>query len=283
LATSESALSHIPETATHTVPRRRFDLCLLAGIVVAFGAIVAGICCTGVGLQYFLQPTGAAIVLGGTLGVTLITTPGRSLLHSLRRVFDLIVAPEVKHEAVIEDIIFYARASRQRGGLLTIEPLLNNTNNLFLRDALQLAVDLNNRAEIQALLETSLRMEERKGEADAKALEVAGGFAPTIGIIGTVVGLIEVLRQFSNIQSVGSGIGTAFVSTIYGLALANLLLLPASHRIRARVAENFETQELIMEGVLAIVDSVHPSIIRARLNSFLRASSKQRKVPRLAA
>jgi chemotaxis protein MotA len=274
LATSESALTHIPAPAA--AHRRRLDLCLIAGIVVAFGAIVAGICCTGVGLQYFLQPTGAAIVLGGTLGVTLITTPGRSLLHSLRRVYDLIAAPEVSHEALIEDIIFYARAARQRGGLLTIEPLLKNTNNVFLRDALQLAVDVNNRADVAALLDTSLRMEERQGETDAKALEVAGGFAPTIGIMGTVVGLIEVLRQFSNLQSVGYGIGTAFVSTIYGLALANLLLLPASHRIRARVAENFETQELIMEGVLAIVDTVHPSLIRSRLNSFLRSTSKQR-------
>jgi chemotaxis protein MotA len=93
--------------------------------------------------------------------------------------------------------------------------------------------------------------------------------------MGTVVGLIEVLRQFSNLQSVGSGIGTAFVSTIYGLALANLLLLPAAHRIRARVADNFETQELIMEGVLAIADTVHPSLIRTRLTSFLRDKRQQ--------
>jgi chemotaxis protein MotA len=113
-------------------------------------------------------------------------------------------------------------------------------------------------------------MNERHGESDAKALDVAGGFAPTIGIIGTVVGLIEVLRQFANLQAVGSGIGTAFVSTIYGLALANLLLLPAAHRIRARVAENFETQELIIEGVLAVIDGLHPALIRVRLNSFVR-------------
>jgi chemotaxis protein MotA len=120
------------------------------------------------------------------------------------------------------------------------------------------------------VLETELQMAERQGEADAKTLEVAGGFAPTLGIIGTVIGLIEVLRQFSNLSSVGLGIGTAFVSTIYGLALANLLLLPIAHRIRARVAENFETQELIMEGALAIADSAHPAVIRMRLVSFLR-------------
>ena len=275
MATSESALTRIKTAPSRANQGRHIDLSLLAGIAIAVGAIIVGISCTGVGLNYFLQPTGAAIVLGGTLGVILITTPGHSLLHSLRRVMDLVAAPNVNREALIEEIVSYARVSR-RGGIVSIEPLLKNTWNEFLRNALQLAVDVNNRVELESLLDTSLRMAERQGEADAKALEVAGGFAPTIGIMGTVVGLIEVLRQFSNLQAVGYGIGTAFVSTIYGLALANLLLLPAAHRIRSRVAENFETQELIMEGVLAIVDTVHPSLIRTRLSSFLRDKGNQR-------
>jgi len=124
-----------------------------------------------------------------------------------------------------------------------------------------------------------LQMTERQGEADAKTLEVAGGFAPTLGIIGTVIGLIHVLRQFSNLSSVGSGIGMAFVSTVYGLALANIFLLPLAHRIRARVVENFETQELIMEGVLGIANAVHPSVIRMRLGSFLRSRIGEHDAP----
>jgi len=277
MATSEAALTR--QIQTHqddqAGARRRLDFCLLAGITIAIGAVIAGIYCTGAGLHYFFQPTGAAIVLGGTLGVILITTPGRSLLHSIRRVKDLVMAPHVNREALIEEILYYSRASR-RGGLLSMEPLLPQATNDFLREALQLALDVGKRAELQTVLETELRMAERQGESDAKTLEVAGGFAPTIGIIGTVVGLIEVLRQFSNLQSVGYGIGTAFVSTIYGLVLANFVLLPAAHRIRARVAENFEIQELILDGVLAIVDSVHPSLIRSRLNCFLRGTNKPR-------
>jgi chemotaxis protein MotA len=237
--------------------------------VIALGAVIAGICATHVSLAYFLQPTGLLIVLGGTLGVMLVTTPRHSLVHSARRIVDLFAADEVHREALIEEIITLARIAR-RGGLIALEPTIQKTSNVFLRDALQLAVDGQTRQELHAVLETQLRMNERHGESDAKALEVAGGFAPTIGIIGTVVGLIEVLRQFSNLQAVGSGIGTAFVSTIYGLALANLLLLPAAHRIRARVAENFETQELIIEGILSIMDSLHPSLMRVRLNSFIR-------------
>jgi chemotaxis protein MotA len=253
LATPQAALSRqltTREPADRPRQPGRLDLSFLAGVVIALGAVVTGICATHVGFTYFLQPTGAVIVLGGTLGVILVTTPRHSLVHSAYRIRELLAADEVDRD--------------------TLDAAISKTANVFLRDALQLAVDGQSRDELQVVLETQLRMNERHGESDAKALEVAGGFAPTIGIIGTVVGLIEVLRQFSNLQAVGSGIGTAFVSTIYGLALANLLLLPAAHRIRARVAENFETQELIVEGVLAVMDCLHPSLIRVRLSSFVR-------------
>jgi len=272
LVTSEAALSRQIRTHKAAVRQRlssAVDVSFVAGVVIGLGATVAGICATHVGLNYFLQPTGAVIVLGGTLGVILMTTPRHSLAHSARRIMNLFRADEVDRDALIEEIISLARIAR-RGGIIALDSNIPKTTNPFLRDALQLAVDGQNREELQAVLETQLRMNERHGDSDAKALEVAGGFAPTIGIIGTVVGLIEVLRQFSNVQAVGSGIGTAFVSTIYGLALANLLLLPAAHRIRARVAETFETQELIIEGLLSIVDCLHPSLIRIRLSSFVR-------------
>lgn len=267
MATTQTALAEL----SFDQPKRlgRFDVGLIAGIAIALVSTISGILSTGVSFKYFLQPTGVLIVLGGTLGVVLVTTPRHSILHSLRRVIELVSVREANRGDMIEEIIYYARAAR-RGGVLSIEPLIAKSTNDNLRKALQLAVDVSNRIELQTVLDTELRMAERQGEADAKTLEVAGGFAPAIGIIGTVIGLIDVLRQFSNVQSVGYGIGTAFVSTIYGLALANLVLLPVAHRIRARVAENFEKQELIMEGVLAIVDNVHPALIQMRLNCFLR-------------
>jgi chemotaxis protein MotA len=267
LATTQTALAEL----SFEQPKRRehFDLGLIAGIAIAFASTIAGIWFTGVSFKYFLQPTGVLIVLGGTLGVVLVTTPRHSILHSIRRVIELITVREPNRAEMIEEIIYYARAAR-RSGILSLEPLIAKSTHDDLRKALQLAVDVRNRVELQTVLDTELRMAERQGETDAKTLEVAGGFAPTIGIIGTVIGLIDVLRQFSNVQSVGYGIGTAFVSTIYGLALANLVLLPVAHRIRARVTENFEKQELIMEGVLAIVDSVHPALIQMRLKCFVR-------------
>lgn len=256
------------------MPKQRLplDLGLLLGVVIAVSAVILGVVSTGVGIQYFLHPTGALIVVGGTLGVLLVTTPLDALIHSLKRVLTLLLSRPVDREKLIEEIAQYARASRREGNM-ALERLAPNSSNPFLHNALLLVLDVKDRAELQAALDLELRLRERQGEADAKVFEVAGGFAPTIGIIGTVVGLIEVMRQFSNVQAVGFGIGTAFVSTIYGLALANLFLLPTAHRIRARVAETFELQELMMEGVLYLVDGVHPSLIRLRLSSFLRQPS----------
>ena len=275
MATPQAALANPAKPQPRLEKRPRLDGLFLAGITIAFMATLIGIASTGVSLGYFFQPTGAIIVLGGTLGVILITTPASSLMHSAQRVKDLFSAADAAPEALIDQIVECGKARRR--GIVALEPVIPRLQNDFLRKGLQLAVDLTDREELKNILETELRMAERQGEADAKTLEVAGGFAPTIGIIGTVVGLIDVLRHFSNLQAVGVGIGTAFVSTIYGLTLANLVLLPAAHRIRARVAQNFETQELILEGLLAIVDTVHPEIIRMRLSSFVRHSGPSAK------
>ena len=274
-----AAPSAAPAAHGRAGPTRRLDAGFLAGLAISVAAAIAGIATTGVGLGYFLQPSGALIVLGGTLGVILLTTPASSLLNTARRVRDLFSAEPADRETLIEQILYYAKESR-RTVLLKMEPEIRRVGNGFLQEALLLAIDVTNRAELQAALETELRLRERQGEADARVLEVAGGFAPTLGILGTVVGLVDVLRQFSNVQSVGYGIGMAFVSTLYGLGLANLLLLPAAHRIRARAVENTEIHELIAEGVLCLFDQVHPFLIRQRLCSFLRQEERDAMAPR---
>jgi chemotaxis protein MotA len=270
LSTPAAALKPEPQPAVQPISKR-LDISMLAGIGIAIAAMVAGITATGVRISYFLQPTGVLIVLGGTLGVTFITTPSQALRNSARAVRKLFWESRVDRLALIDQIMALARPARTRG-ILALEPMIASASPAFLRDALTLAIDLPNRDQLRAALETKLRLRERQGEADAKTLEVAGGFAPTIGVLGTVVGLIEVLRQFSNVAGVASGVGTAFVSTIYGLGLANVLLLPAAHRIRARVAEAFETDEMIVEGVLAVLDGLHPTLMRERLNAFLESA-----------
>ncbi len=250
----------------------------MCGLAILSAATLVGLHATGVSLGYFLQPVAAAIVIGGTFGIVLVTTPGHAIANSARRIREVLASPAPANpnadaESLIAEIISIARTSRNKGPA-SLETLARAASHPFLRESLLLALDVKDRSELVAALETDLRLRERQGEADAKTLEVAGGFAPTIGILGTVIGLIEVLRQFSGLQGVAGGIGTAFVSTIYGLALANFVLLPLAHRIRARVAEAFETQELMIEGVLCIFDQVHPSLMRCRLNAFSRGSRK---------
>jgi chemotaxis protein MotA len=282
LSTSEVLLKGLPEPGRSSVHDssgpRRLDVWMLAGIVIALGATVAGIASTGVSFGYFFQPTGALIVLGGTIGVVFITTPGAALRHSVRRVLDLFWAPSVSREDLIEEIVSYVRVVRKKG-LLAIEPLIGKATNKFLGETLLLALDVSQRTELQTALENKVRLRERQGEADAKILEVAGGFAPTIGVMGTVVGLIDVLRQFSSTSLIAYGIGTAFVSTIYGLGLANLVLLPAASRIRARVAEVFEIEELMVEGTLCLFDRIHPSLVRQRLSCYVRDAGGQERRP----
>jgi chemotaxis protein MotA len=273
LLSPTTAGTDLTTAVNEPVRRTPLDGWILAGIAIAVLTTVAGIASTGVSLRYFFQPTAAWIVLGGTLGVTMVTTPRNSFRHAVRRVLGLLRQTTTNREELIEEIISYVKTARIQG-VLAVEPKIDQASNGFLREMVGLAIDVKDRSEFQATLETKLRLRERQGDADAKVLEVAAGFAPAIGVIGTVVGLIDVLRQFSNMSSVALGIGTAFVSTMYGLALANLLLLPAAHRIRASVAERFEIEEMIVEGGLGLVDNVHPSLLRERLNCFLRQESR---------
>lgn len=255
-------LDRLPHPAS-----KRIDSGVVFGIVLAVAAIVAGIAATGVQLSYFFQPSGLLIVIGGTVGATIVTAPRRALGNAARRVSQLLWERSIDRAELVDELMSYVRIARTRG-VLAIEPMIANSPHAFVRESLTLALDVQ-KSDLQTAIETKVRLSERRGETDARTLEIAGGFAPTIGVLGTVIGLIDVLRRFSDLTSVATGVGTAFASTLYGLGLANLLLLPLAHRIRATVADRFETEELILEGAICILDGVHPSLASERLNAFL--------------
>jgi chemotaxis protein MotA len=256
-----------PQRATRT--KRSLDSGILLGIAIALIALAIGVAITGVSASYFFQPTSVLIVIGGTLGVMLITTPRPMLLLSLRRTLNLFSKPDSPNrEKLIEEIVSYARVVRVQS-ILAIEPGIEHVSNSFLREALLLAMDAKDHDELRSALENKIRFCERQSDAAARVLEVAGGFTPTIGVLGTIVGLIDVLRQFSSLSGVASGVGAAFTSTFYGLALANVVLLPVAHRIRAWASETFDVQEMMTEGTLCLFDGMHPRLVRLRLRSYL--------------
>jgi chemotaxis protein MotA len=272
LAASSPSIASTTAAIVPNTPKERppIDVGLLLGLAIAGVAIIAGVASTGINLGYFFQPTGALIVLGGTFGVILISSPPAALARALRRVAALLrPASPSNPGALVEEILSYSRMARHLG-ILRLEPAIARTRHPFLRQVLALALDVRNREEFRTALDVMLRARERQGEMDAKVLETAGGFAPTIGVLGTVVGLIDALRHFSDLAIVGTAVATAFVSTLYGLALANLLLLPAAHRIRTASEDDAQADELIAEGSLGIYDSIHPTLLRDRLNGFLR-------------
>jgi chemotaxis protein MotA len=161
--------------------------------------------------------------------------------------------------------VFLAR----RGGVTSMESQAEQVDDPFLRKSLLLAVDGIGVSEIRGQLELSVRREEERAEADARVFENAGGYAPTVGIIGAVLGLIQVMKQLDDISQVGRGVAVAFVATIYGVGIANLVLLPAAARIRSLAREDSLRCELIQEGVLAIAEGLNPYLVRMRLENFL--------------
>jgi chemotaxis protein MotA len=191
----------------------------------------------------------------------------------------LVTQPDDDSAALLDAIVDFATRAR-KSGIVALEQEALEVDDEFLRKSLTLAVDGVDLQEIRSSMELEMDVAERRLEDVAKVYESAGGFAPTIGIIGAVLGLITVMGDLSDISKVGKGIAAAFVATIYGVGSANLLFLPAGHKIRLRAAAARERQELILEGVCSIAEGLNPKMIRIKLEAYLpKKPASPKKVP----
>jgi chemotaxis protein MotA len=250
-------------------PRKKasVDIASLAGLLVAFGGILGGLLIEGGRLKDVAQFTAALIVLGGTGGAVMVSTPMSTLIGGLKRLKGVFLNVSVETDSIIDEVIGFATKAR-KNGLVSLEQEAFAIGDPFLKKALTLAVDGTDLQEIRKMLELEIGLEEHQAEAEAKVFECAGGYAPTVGIIGAVMGLIQVMKNLANIDEVGHGIAVAFVATVYGVGLANLFLLPAASKIKARIHEEIERKELILEGVAGIVEGLNPKLIRSKLDSY---------------
>jgi chemotaxis protein MotA len=189
------------------------------------------------------------------------------LLRAAKRARHVIFDRTHTPDALIDEIIIYATKAR-KNGLVSLEHEAEKIQDPFLRKALNLAVDGADLQDIRKMMELQIDLEEQRALAEARVFESAGGYSPTIGIIGAVLGLIQVMKNLANIDQVGHGIAIAFVATVYGVGLANLILLPAASKIRARVKEDAQRRELMLEGVAAIVEGLNPKLIRNKLDAY---------------
>jgi chemotaxis protein MotA len=254
------------------------DLATILGLLIAVGAILGGLLFEGGKLGDVLQFTAAMIVMGGTMGAVMVATPLVVLIGAAKRLMGVFFDTSAPFGELIEELVGYATKAR-KGGLVGLEEDAQASSDLFLQKALILAVDGTDLQELRKMLEIDMALTEHHGEAEAKVFESAGGFAPTIGIIGAVLGLIQVMKNLANIDEVGHGIAVSFVATVYGVGAANLLFLPAAAKIKARIHLEVQRQEMILEAVSGIIEGLNPKLIRSKLEGYALGEPAKPKAP----
>jgi len=249
------------------------DIATLLGMFLGLGGVFGGNALEGGRLEQVLQGTAALIVFGGTVGAALIQFPMPTFLHAVKSVKTVFRLPPTAGGALLEEVVRYATTARKEG-ILALEPLVANASDPFLARALTMAVDGADSSQMREMLEASIAQYEEHGEDAAKVFEAMGGYSPTIGIIGAVLGLIQVMQNLSDIAKVGEGIAVAFVATIYGVGFANIIAMPIAGKLKMRLRENVAMKNLMLEGALAIQQGMNPKLVRERLAIFLPEGEK---------
>lgn len=243
------------------------DFLSIVGVLVAVGSIVLGQLLEGGNLGSILQPTAFLIVIGGTLGAAMLQYPLPVFLRSIRMLPWVVRPPRSDPQGVIHAVVRYSDVAR-RNGLLALESLIDGVDDAFLRRGLQLLVDGADPAKIRSTMEHEIQAVEHRDSQAARVLESAGGYAPTVGILGAVLGLIHVMENLADPAKLGAGIAVAFVATIYGVGSANLFFLPVANKIKSIVHERAQLQELIVDGLVAIAEGENPRMIEGRLQGY---------------
>jgi chemotaxis protein MotA len=249
------------------------DIASIAGILLAVVGILAGMMIEGGSIAQITQPTAAMIVIGGTAGAVMLQFPMNIFLAAMKAAVKVFLPGKHDGEDVLAQLVDFAQKAR-KGGIVSLDSELGAVHDPFLKQALMLAVDGTEPGEVRKIMSLEL---ENKSEIEEKipaVFEAGGGYAPTVGIIGAVLGLIQVMKNLDNIDEVGRGIATAFVATIYGVAVANLICLPAAGKLKFRHREHTMLKEMMLEGVISIMEGMNPRMLETKLRTFLFDSKK---------
>jgi chemotaxis protein MotA len=252
------------------------DKSSIAGVFLAIAGIVAGLLIEGGNLGQILQPTAALIVFGGTLGAVLLQFPLSTVGAAFKNLAHLFTARRRHNDQLISQLVGFANKAR-RQGVVSLDADLRNIEDPFLKQSLMLAVDGTEPAELRQIMRVSLDSTTEGEERLAAVFESAGGFAPTIGILGAVLGLIQVMQNLDNIQEVGRGIAVAFVATVYGVGISNLFFLPFAGKMRIHVREDHQRREMMLEGVISILEGINPRMLEIKLAGFLDEFHREKK------
>lgn len=249
------------------------DKSSFAGLVIGLGGILLGLLLEGGKLAQVLQPTAAIIVFGGTIGAVMLQFPLRVVVAASGRLGQVFVDNSRNPHDLIGEIVRYAHKARKEG-IIALDNDLEKVQEPFLKKTLMLAIDGTEPQEIRKMMELELDNQADHDDNLPKVFESAGGFSPTIGIIGAVLGLIQVMQHLDDIGEVGRGIAVAFVATIYGVGAANLFFLPAAGKIKIRLRQEQTLREMMLEGVISILEGMNPRMIETKLMAFFSEANQ---------
>jgi len=243
------------------------DRTSLIGLALGLAAIIGGQLLEGGELRSLLQVTAFAIVIGGTLGAVMLQTSPAVFMSGIRLLPWVFRPPEVEYRKTLDRLVLWGGTAR-RGGLLALEPMMRGAVDPYTRKGLQLIVDGAEPQVVRDALQLEIDTWEDAQRQAARVWEAAGGYAPTIGIIGAVMGLIQVMQNLSDPARLGAGIAVAFVATIYGVGSANLLFLPVASKLKSIIARQVRLKEMIADGMEAIASGENPRNIELRLEGY---------------
>lgn len=250
------------------------DILSIIGILVSLSALLLGNLLDGGDVGSLLNGPALIIVFGGTFGATLLQFPPEIFLRSLEMSVWIFKPKKIDLEAQIAQIIGWSHLARRRG-LLGLEELIDAEEDPFLQKGLQLLVDGKDADAIHETMELEINIRENRDYQAARLFEAMGGYAPTVGILGAVMGLIHVMENLSDPGLLGKGIATAFVATIYGVASANLIFLPIANKLKAHIFAENQAKEMIVLGIAAVAKNENPKNIELKLNSYLQENNTQ--------
>jgi chemotaxis protein MotA len=250
------------------------DIATLIGLLLSFGLIVWAVNLGG-SLSHFIDIPSVAIVMGGTLAAILAHTPLPKVLGMLGVLKKTVLFSAPEPDAVIAKMVSYAERAR-REGILALEEDSENESDLFLRKGLRLAVDGTDPQLLEKILNTDMGQIELRHQEGKKILEAGGTFAPAFGMIGTLVGLVNMLSFLEDPTSIGAGMATALITTFYGAVLANAFFLPLAGKLATRSEEEMLVKEMIVDGIMAIQSGDSPRIVEEKLRSFLSPALRRK-------
>ncbi len=244
------------------------DFLTILGFVFAIVAIVVGSILKGAGLSALLSGAAFMIVVVGTFAAIFVHTPLPVLRHGMRMFGWIVRPPRIDGRGLVSKIVDWSNIARKQG-LLGLEGTIDEETDPFVRKALQLVIDGTEPDQIRSIMEVELSSREHADQAGAKVFEGMGIYSPTLGIIGAVLGLMAVMQNLADPTKLGAGIAAAFTATVYGIGLANLLFLPAAAKLKAIVAQQSQTREMVIEGMISIALGENPRSIESKLQGYL--------------